>query len=177
MQQDLADIPEPIQDPEPPTNLELVYGEAIDLIARVKSWDSSRFERYVHEWAYTLQTGGKYGKVVWAPGSGDKGRDVRAYVNDETGPWDNFQCKFYKDPIMPSEIWLELAKLCQYTFDGVFTVPRKYYFVAPKDVGPDVSNLIGNSDEIRKQLVTAWTKEGSSARRRRRRPANCLTDF
>jgi hypothetical protein len=135
-------------------------GERVDGIIRVRGWDEDRFERHIHEWAFTLQKRGLYRKVVWAPGSGDKGRDVRAYVTDETGEWDNFQCKFYKNPLTPGDVWLELAKLCYYTHRRDFTTPRKYYFVAPHDLGPSLSGLIGDGGGIRKLLLDEWVKTG-----------------
>lgn len=138
-------------------------GERVDDLARVRVWDQGRFERHTHEWAFTLQSLGRYAKVVWAPGAGDKGRDVRAYLTDESGEWDNYQCKYYKDPLAPGDVWLELAKLCVYTHRGDFSAPRRYYFVAPHDLGPSLSNLIGKGDEIRKLLLTEWGKTGKKS--------------
>ncbi len=83
----------------PPTNFELIYGERVEPLDRVRMWDEDRFEAYVHEWAFILSQRGQYGKVIWAPGSGDKGRDVRAYLIDEKGAFDCYQCKFYKDAL------------------------------------------------------------------------------
>jgi hypothetical protein len=163
MATNFAPVAPPYQNPIPPTNYDLIMGEAIDDIVRVRGWDEDRFERYIHEWAYTLQLSGAYGKVVWAPGSGDKGRDIRAYVTDETGIWDNFQCKFYKNPLSPSDVWLELAKLCLYTLRGDFTKPRKYHFVAPHDLGPELSGLIGQGVKIRNLLLDEWAKTGKSS--------------
>lgn len=138
-------------------------GERIDDLARVRIWDEDRFERYIHEWAYTLQRKGTYGKVVWAPGSGDKGRDIRAYVTDEKGEWDNFQCKYYRAALAPGDVWIELAKLCHYTHRGDFTKPRKYYFVAPHDLGPDLSGLIKQGTKLRDKLLREWVKTGKGS--------------
>jgi hypothetical protein len=161
------DVPPPPQDTLPPTNFELIYGERVDPLERVRMWDEDRFEAYVHEWAFTLQRRGVYGKVIWAPGSGDKGRDVRAYLTDEKGELDCYQCKFYKDPLMPGDAWPELAKLCLYTSRGDFRIPQRFYFVAPKDLGPELSTLIENPDRLRAGLIGAWdktTKDGIAAR-------------
>ncbi len=138
-------------------------GERIDDLTRIKGWDEDRFERYIHEWAHTQKNRGVYGKIVWAPGSGDKGRDIRAYVTDESDEWDNYQCKFYKAPLTPGNVWLELAKLCYYTHRKDFTVPRKYYFVAPYDAGPSLSDLFGKREEIRDGLLAEWGKSGKEA--------------
>ena len=90
----------------------------------------------------------KYSKVVRLGGSGDKGRDVVAYVNDEV--WDNYQCKHYKDPLTPYDIWVEIGKLCYYTHIGDFTVPRKYYFVSPCGVGTKLWDLLKNKKNLEK---------------------------
>ncbi|WP_406699144.1 hypothetical protein V5E97_09720 [Singulisphaera sp. Ch08] len=83
----LEEVPQPQPFTRPPTNYELIYGESYTPLERLRIWDEDRFEAYVHEWLFSLKQAGKYGKIVWAPGSGDKGRDVRAYVTDEQGEW------------------------------------------------------------------------------------------
>jgi hypothetical protein len=160
-------IPPPTRNILAPSNFELIYGENIEPLDRLRMWDERRFERYVHEWAFALSQRGHCGKVVWAPGSGDKGRDIRAYVTDILGEWDNYQCKYYKSPLTPGDAWLELAKLCLYTHRGDFRTPRAYYFVAPHDLGPELSTLIESPERIAPRLLTEWgktTKEGISFR-------------
>ena len=154
-----ADVPPPQPDRLPPSNFDLIYGERVEPLERVRMWDEDRFEAYIHTWAFELQRRGVYGKVAWASGSGDKGRDVRAYLTDEHGDLDCFQCKFYKDALTPGDAWPELAKLCLYTSRGDFRIPRKFYFVAPKDLGPDLSTLIESPDALKTRLLEAWNKE------------------
>jgi hypothetical protein len=55
-------------------------------------------------------------------------------------------------------MWKELAKLCYYTFEKKFTVPRSYFFVAPRGVGPEGLNLLENPDRIREGLIAQWQK-------------------
>jgi hypothetical protein len=87
------------------------------------------------------------------------GRDVVAYVNQTSdNDWDNFQCKHYKDALQPSDIWCELGKLCYYTFISAYTVPRKYYFVAPRGVGNMLSNLLHSPQDLKKRLLEEWDK-------------------
>src|SRR5262249_30848810 len=72
------------------------------------------------------------------------------------GPWDNYQCKHYDHPLTPTDIWLELGKLCYYTFQNEFTIPRRYHFVAPHGVGTTLSKLIDKPETLRRRLLEAW---------------------
>ncbi|MBK9187705.1 MAG: hypothetical protein IPM33_02000 [Phycisphaerales bacterium] len=85
------------------------------------------------------------------------GRDVVA-TPDETdlSVWDNYQCKHYAQPLMPSDIWLELGKLAYYTHRGDFTVPRTYRFVAPQGAGSSLSKLFAKPADLKAQLITNW---------------------
>ena len=97
-----------------------------------------------------------------AGGAGDKGRDIIAYIDpDVTYPrkWDNYQCKHYKDPISPSDIWVELGKLCFYTYRCDYTIPESYYFVSSKGCGPSLVDLLDRPDKINKQLIDNWNKK------------------
>jgi hypothetical protein len=98
--------------------------------------------------------------VRQASGAGDKGRDVVGYIQaiNTAGPWDNYQCKHYDHPLYPSDMWKELAKLCYYTFEKRFSIPRAYYFVAPRGVGPEGLNLLENPKQISSGLVSQWQK-------------------
>jgi len=85
---------------------------------------------------------------------------VRAFVVDEQGEWDNYQCKRYGEKLTPGEIWVELGKLCFYTHlgpkRGGYRMPRRYYFVAQHGVGPSLQDLIENPEEMRKGLKFHW---------------------
>ena len=76
------------------------------------------------------------------------------------GPWDNYQCKRYAQPLMPGDIWPEVAKLCYYTYKGRYSVPRKYYSVAPHGIGPAVLILLEQPDLLRDGLIEVWLKGG-----------------
>jgi hypothetical protein len=125
----------------------------------IGTWNPDLFELFVQEWVFSC-VNPKYGKVVWAAGSGDKGRDVRAYVTDEQGEWDSYQCKRYSEKLAPSEAWLELGKLCHYTHSGPtkggYRCPRAFYFVAQHGVGPALQDLIEAPDLLRKGLIENW---------------------
>jgi hypothetical protein len=147
------------------TNQDILFGTPIPAIDKLKIVSEDEFEDIIREWiaGYCER---KYIKVWRMGGAKDKGRDVVAIL-DESNAWDNFQCKHYNNPLMPSDIWLELGKLCYYTFNKDYTLPRKYYFVAPKGVGPTVVDYLTKPDELKKQLYLEWDKhckEGITAK-------------
>src|SRR5690606_2928790 len=98
-----------------------------------------------------------YARVERCGGAGDLGRDVVAFVSaDQLGAWHNYQCKRYETPLQPNHIILELAKLCHYAHEGLFTVPAAYYFVAPQGAGNSLSQLLRNPRALRERLVNDW---------------------
>ncbi|MCL6661999.1 MULTISPECIES: ABC-three component system protein [Paenibacillus] len=140
------------------TNADLLLGKTIEPIKRLQVISEDDFEDLVCEWAtgYLAQT---YVKVRRCGGAGDMGRDVVAYsVYDKKEQliWDNYQCKHYDNALTPSNIWIELGKLCYYTYIGKYTVPRKYYFVAPKGVSTTLGDLIDEPESLRKGLIANW---------------------
>ena len=88
-------------------------------------------------------------------GAGDKGRDVVGYLGDPQTAceWDSYQCKHYDHPLMPTDIYTELGKLCVYTNRGDFTVPRRYRFVAPRGVGVKLHDMLRNAEKLREALI------------------------
>lgn len=135
--------------------LEIRSGPSIPPIERIKLFSADQWEAIVDEWASSLPG---YGLVERTGGSGDKGSDVIATV-DPSNPdseWDNYQCKHYDHPLAPGDIWVELGKLCYYTFIGDYSVPRAYCFVAPRGVGTKLLNLIKKPEKLREELIAKW---------------------
>jgi hypothetical protein len=123
----------------------------------------SDWEEMVQEWATAgLKPLHGYSQVHRCGGAGDKGRDVIAYVGDTTGIYDNFQCKHYDHALHPGDVWLEIGKLCYYTFIGEYSVPRKYKFVAPLGVGTTLLRLLEKPDELKAAFLTEWDSKCSS---------------
>jgi len=138
------------------TNNDILFGSPIPAIDKLKIVSAGEFEDIIREWIAGYFSN-KYIKVWRAGGAKDKGRDVIA-IEDDAGVWDNFQSKHYDHPLMPSDIWKELGKLCYYTFIKSYTVPRKYYFVAPQGVGPTLGDLLLNPSELKIKLLSEWDK-------------------
>jgi hypothetical protein len=121
----------------------------------------TQWEDFIEEWSLSLKP--PYVKVEHIGGPGDKGRDVVCLLQEPcvTGQWDNFQCKHYNHPLMPGDVWGELAKLCFFTWNGTYPRPRRYRFVAPHDVGPKLHLFLSKPLDLRAELIKWWAKEGA----------------
>ena len=140
------------------SNQQILLGQRLDPLEVVKIYSADEWEKFIREWVESLRS--QYREVRRASGSGDKGRDVIGYtgaVSTET-PWDNYQCKHYDHALYPSDLWKELAKLCYYTKQKSYSVPRAYYFVAPRGVGPEALSFLEKPTEMRKALIERWLK-------------------
>ncbi|AMV35111.1 hypothetical protein VN12_23495 [Pirellula sp. SH-Sr6A] len=129
-------------------------GRPIPAIERIRLFEPTAWEEFVLEWADSLRT--EYERVERCGGAGDCGRDIIGISKCGTGQWDNYQCKHYRDPVTPTDIWLELGKLVYYTHQGVYTYPRKYSFVAPQGAGNKLSRLLRDPSLLKSQLIQNW---------------------
>ena len=132
-------------------------GAYVPPIQRVKLFSPAEWEELAQEWAHSLKD--QYHSVWRCGGAGDMGRDVIAHVADPAldGEWDNHQCKHYDHALAPGDIWLELGKLMHYTYVGEYSIPRRYRFVAPYDVGIGLVKLFQKPDQLRAGLVEFGT--------------------
>jgi hypothetical protein len=151
-------VPLPIRGPRP-TAQDLLVRTTAHPEEVISTWNPDLFERFTHEWVFSCAQP-KYAKVVWAAGSGDKGRDVRAYVTDEQGEWDSYQCKRYDEMLTPSVAWLELGKLCYFThlgpMNGGYRCPRAYFFIAQHGLGPKLQDMVEEPNLLRQGLIQNW---------------------
>ena len=113
-----------------PTEYNPYMGQPIPPLDRLKIMSEDDFEDLVVEWANGYVHNNYY-KVSSMAGAGDKGRDVVAYYDDKTV--DIYQCKHYKNPLSPSQYWVEFGKLCYYTYKNIYSIPKKYYIVTKKE--------------------------------------------
>ncbi|MEM8671129.1 MAG: ABC-three component system protein [Planctomycetota bacterium] len=123
---------------------------------QIRNFSPDEWDEFVLEWMDGFDP--QYAFTDRLDGAGDKGRDVVGYVGEPSSgcEWDNYQCKHYKDKLIPSEVWIELGKLCVFTFLGEFSVPRRYRFVAPKGVGTSLHDYLRNPEKLRKELRKQW---------------------
>lgn len=129
-------------------------GPMIAPIERIKLFSDTQWEEFVLEWADSLRT--EYRVVERCGGSGDMGRDIIATCADVNEGWDNYQCKHYRNPLAPSDVWTELGKLVYYTYIGKYTYPRRYHFVAPQGAGTKLSNLFKRPADLKAGLIAEW---------------------
>jgi hypothetical protein len=130
---------------------------------RIQLYDDKEWEHFIEECTYSLKQ--EYKDVRRAGGAGDQGIDIAAFKTDKgfNGAWDNYQCKHYDHALYPGDAYLELGKLCYYTFIKAYGIPQNYYFVAPQGVGTSLSKLIrDNPAELRRLLISEWESKCES---------------
>lgn len=154
-----------IQPPRvPSTGFSVANGAPVPKVARLRIMSSSDWEDVIHEWASSaLKKVRGYSEVHRCGGAGDMGRDVIAYHGATSGSYDNFQCKHYDHALYPSDVWVEIGKLCYYTFKGEYALPEKYYFVAPNGVGTTLLRLLEDPALLKKGLYKAWDSDCSTS--------------
>jgi hypothetical protein len=128
-------------------------GPAIPPQSRILLFSPAEWEEFINEWATSL---GEYEQVGRTGGAGDKGCDVVGVPTLQSDIWDNFQCKHYDHPLAPGDIWIELGKVCFFTFSGAYTIPRRYRFVAPRDVGTSLASLLRKPADLKAGLLEVW---------------------
>ena len=142
--------------PAPASVSTVQYGIPVPPIDRIRLFSPEQWEDFVLEWADSLRS--HYSNVVRCGGAGDMGRDVIAYHKDAPDLWDNYQCKHYLRPLMPSNVWIEFGKLVYYTKKGEYSWPSLYYFVAPHGVGISLSRLLNDPRRLCSELKAQWDK-------------------
>lgn len=154
---DLSPIVLPAYPLGPLTPRDILLGRPLDPPRVIGTYSDEEYEVFVKEWA---QDGlaARYAVVRRASGSGDMGRDVLGFVTPDlaSSPYDNFQCKHYRGALAPSDVWIEIGKVCWYTFRGDYRVPRAYYFVAPRGVGPTLQRYLEDPDRLRREFIANW---------------------
>lgn len=119
----------------------------------IKALSPEKFEIFIHEWLYG-QSKKQYEKFDRIGGTGDKGRDIICYY--ENNKCDYYQCKHYKNSLTPSDIYVELGKLCHYTFKKEIQIPEKYYLIASNEIGPTLYDLIRSPEKLKNELINNW---------------------
>lgn len=139
-----------------------VFGSGLPLtkVKRLETFSADQFQLLVGEWAYYYLSS-QYVEVANLGGSGDKGRDIVGYTEPSGTPrrkYDNYQCKHYDNQLAPTDFYLELGKLCYYTFTGQLYLPERYYIVASKGVGTKLHDLINDPIKLKAKLIENWAK-------------------
>ena len=153
---DLASLTEfsPKPSSTQPSAQHVAVGVPVPKSTRVTIFSDAEWEEFAQEWLTTRD----YFRVMRFSGPGDKGLDVCGFTSDSyfDEPWDNYQCKQYAHPLYPSHIQVEIEKLIYFTFIKEFTVPRKYYFSAPRGLGTSAQKLVVSPDELKEYVRANW---------------------
>jgi hypothetical protein len=122
----------------------------------IRNYSDTEWELFVEEWLRGLNK--KYVDVKRLGASGDLGRDVVAFTDNAKleGVWDNYQCKHLDRPLSAATAGLEIAKLVYFAFQKKFRVPRRMYFVAPRDVATTLSDLLNSPETLRTYVQAHW---------------------
>lgn len=114
-------------------------------------------ERFVADWV-AAAVGIYIGGHERFSGAGDRGRDVVGYLSEQRldGSWHNYQCKQYKRNLDKGSFLLELGKILLYSAQGHFSLPQRFYFVAPRGVSRTVQTYESTPSMLRKAIVDEW---------------------
>ncbi|MEV7268636.1 ABC-three component system protein [Micromonospora aurantiaca] len=115
--------------------------------AQLFIYTAAMWEEFIHEWARTLP----YHKVRRFGGANDHGVDIAGFESAAGfgGVWDCFQCKHYKDALMPTDAWPEIYKVLRYAESGYYTLPRTYHFMAPRGLGATLDQMLLRPGELK----------------------------
>lgn len=138
------------EQPVPLTVDRLQRGPRMRPNAILASYDDEEWETFIEEWAAARES--DYVSVRRFGGSGDRGVDIAGFNSDRgfEGEWDCFQAKHYATSLGPSVAWPEILKVLLLTIDTPsYSLPRKYYFLAPKGVTTKLAHLLEAPTELR----------------------------
>lgn len=155
---DLTSI-EPVTIVHTPSTGHIHAGLPIPKVSRVQIFSPEEWERFIEEWATSLKS--DYNMVRRFAGAGDLGIDVACFTQNVgfSEPWDNFQCKRYDHSLRPSDIHVEIGKLIYYTWLKEYTVPRRYYFAASRDMGTTAGKLLLSPAKLKESVRQNWEKQ------------------
>lgn len=124
------------------------------------TYSDEDWEDFTVEWVRAL--GHPYAFVTRMGGAGDRGADVAACLTRRgtAGEWHCYQCKHYEDALGPADAWPEIVKILVAKVRGVYELPTRYFFVAPK-VGPYLTRYLANPTTLKEAFFKAWKKSDS----------------
>lgn len=116
-----------------------------------------QWERFIEAACWQRSTP-KYAKVKLLGNARDKGRDIEARLQTklEADMWDLYQAKHYKNRLTPGDAFPEMMKFFGHLLAKSYPVPRKYYFCAPQNVGPDLHDLLTDGAQLKAAFLQAW---------------------
>lgn len=160
MSDGFKDIPIPAHCSGPATADQVLNGMNIPAQQQILLYSNKDWELFIHEWAHFCLKN-KYVQVLRFGGAGDHGIDIAGFETDKKfeGVWDNYQCKHYDHALYPKDAWPEIGKVLWYTFKKQYSVPRKYFFVAPHGVGTTLAGYLTNATQLKQAVIENWDKQ------------------
>ncbi len=137
------------------SNQDILLGTPLCPIQKLSIISDGEFEEIILEWVHGYLKS-QYVSVRKCGGAGDKGRDIIATVDPDNDIWDNYQCKHYGNKLTPTNFYLELGKLCYYSYTGDFSIPRYYFIVSKDGVGTKLGDLIEKPYKLKSMLIENW---------------------
>ena len=124
------------------------------------TYSDVQWEEFTVEWVRAL--GQPYVLVTRMGGAGDRGADVAACLTSQgtNGEWHCYQCKHYQDALQPADAWPEIVKIFVAKILGVYELPTRYIFVAPK-IGSYLTRYLANPATLKAEFFRAWNKENT----------------
>lgn len=145
---------------KPPKNNQLVVRRgAVPPSVYLHSVTDKQWEEFIAEACRKRDIGeAGYVSVKVLGNAGDKGRDIEARLVESLLPdlWDLYQGKHYGQPLSPSEAFPEMVKFFGHLLAKSYPIPRKYYFCAARNAGPDLHDLLADPEMLRASLLAAW---------------------
>lgn len=126
---------------------------------QIRALPADQLEEFVNDWL-SQRYKDYHGHELWR-GTGDMGRDVTGYVTAQRmeGPWDNYQCKQLSVLLSEPTAFIELGKIFMHSAAGAYSLPRRYYFVAPMGVARNAQQLIAHPERFRQAFFDRWDKD------------------
>jgi hypothetical protein len=128
----------------------------------IAAFNADQLELLVARWLID-SVDHRYARVLRRGGTGDRGRDVIAYIHAEgKDQWDSYQCKHYAKALAPATALGEIAKLVYWVTEGAYATPRTYVFAAPKGISAQTDDLLKNHEQLRTRLRADWPNVGKA---------------
>jgi hypothetical protein len=124
------------------------------------TYSDEEWEDFTVEWVRAL--GNPYVLVTRMGGAGDRGADVAACLTRQgtNGEWHCYQCKHYQEALRPADAWPEIVKIFLAKVLGVYELPTRYVFVAPK-ISASLTRFLANPATLKAEFFKAWNKRDS----------------
>lgn len=158
-----VDLPTPTKPATLQSAAQFQNGPTVEPIKMLWLYSPEGWEGFIYEWVSECRKS-QYLSVVRTTGANDRGIDIAGFIDDKklAGVWDNYQCKRFESMVSPAAAWPEIGKILWHSFNGYYTPPRRYFFVAPKGVGTKLNLLLANKVKLKAELTKVWDKSVST---------------